>query len=474
MRSVTGFRRACSASPLAAVCGASLFALASVTPAGAATGPTMKTRPTIAGDATQGDRLFVGHGSWSGKGSLSYAYRWYRCDTMGAHCSILRGVDRRSHRLGENDVGHTVSVAVRATDETGSTTAFASLVGPIAGVPPQLQSKVRPKVSGSVAEGATVRVAPGIWQPRPSSLSFQWARCNAELRDCTAIAGATSPSHDIVPDDLGHVLVAIVQARAGPGARALFSTATTPLVTPTAAPPPKATPPKPAPPKPSPPAATPAPAKPPAAPKPPATAPPPAPAEGAGPSATVAPAVAEVLQVGKQLTGAAGTWSGSGSIAYSYNWFRCDAAGAHCLSVHGATLPTLTLTDKDVGHTLGFAVHAADKQGSSTAYAGLIGPVAAADAVVVSSGQPAISGTAAAGQTLQVSNGAWTGSPTAFGYQWLRCNGNGRLCVPIDGATGASYAVTAADGGHALVAVVHATAGGAAQDALSNATPVVP
>jgi hypothetical protein len=141
--------------------------------------------------------------------------------------------------------------------------------------------------------------------------------------------------------------------------------------------------------------------------------------------------------------------------------------------VHGATSPSYTLTDKDVGHTLGFAVHAADKQGATTAYASLIGPVAAADAALVSSGQPAVSGTAASGQTLQVSNGAWTEPPSAFGYQWLRCNGNGRLCVPIDGATGSSYALTAADGGHALVAVVHAAAGSAAQDALSNATTVV-
>jgi hypothetical protein len=240
------------------------------------------------------------------------------------------------------------------------------------------------------------------------------------------IDGATGSSYAVTAADGGHALVAVVHATVGGAAQDALSNATT-------------------------------------------VASGPAPT---GPTVTAAPTASGTVQVGKRLTGAAGTWSGSGSIAYSYNWFRCDAAGAHCLSVHGATSPTYTLTDKDVGHTLGFAVHAADKQGTGTAYASLIGPVAAADAALVSSGQPAVSGTAAAGQTLQVSNGAWTAPPSAFGYQWLRCNANGRLCVPIDGATGSSYAMTAADGGHALVAVVHAAVGGAAQDALSNATTV--
>src|SRR5207237_5900606 len=64
-------------------------------------------------------------------------------------------------------------------------------------------------------------------------------------------------------------------------------------------------------------------------------------------------------------------------------------------------------------------------------------------------------------------------SPTAFGYQWQRCNPNGRLCAPIAGATASTYSATADDSGHRLLAIVHATAGAAAQDALSGATAVV-
>ena len=85
----------------------------------------------------------------------------------------------------------------------------------------------------------------------------------------------------------------------------------------------------------------------------------------AGPSSSAAPTVAGTVEQGSQLTGTAGSWTGSGTIAYGFNWFRCDAAGAHCLSIHGATKPTYTQGAKDAGHTLGFAVHATDPTNAS-------------------------------------------------------------------------------------------------------------
>ena len=157
----------------------------------------------------------------------------------------------------------------------------------------------------------------------------------------------------------------------------------------------------------------------------------------------------------------------------SYQWYRCDTAGAHCASIHGATSRTYTLGAKDVGKTLGFAVRATDKKGTTNAYASLVGPVAGPTAKLVSIGQPTITGVPKEGQTLQVSAGSWSPAPAAVGYQWQRCNRNGRLCTPLPGATASTYAVTAADSGHALLAVVHATAGAASQDAISVATPAV-
>jgi large repetitive protein len=433
--SLTRFLPACIA--LAAV--AAAFA-----PTAAAAGPVLTKRPTVVGDATQGSRVVVSHGSWSGGGALRYSYQWYRCDTMGRHCLLLRGVDRRAHTLGAGDVGHTLSVAVRAAGAGGSVRAFASLVGPIAGRRPHLDALTQPVVVGLVSQGATLRVGTGRWRPRPSGFVYQWARCNAELRACSAISGETANTHAIAPADLGHVLVAIVQARTGATSRAVFSTATALAAEKQA---------------------TPAATKPAAAPSPVPT--------GTGPSNSVIPAIAEVIQQGHQVTGSVGSWTGTGTISYTYNWYRCDATGAHCSSVHGATKATYTLGAKDVGHTLGFAVHARDTTGTATGYASLIGPVAAPDATLVSTAAPVIGGTAAAGQVLQVSGGSWSEPPSALAYQWQRCNANGRLCTPISGATAYTYPATAEDAGHRLLAVVHATAGTAAQDVLSIASGLV-
>jgi hypothetical protein len=159
------------------------------------------------------------------------------------------------------------------------------------------------------------------------------------------------------------------------------------------------------------------------------------------------------------LKGAPGSWSGSGAVRYAYQWYRCDAAGAHCKSIHGATKPTYVQVAKDVANTLGLTVRATDANGTTSAYASLVGPVAAASSPLYSMVQPSISGTPAPGQTLQVSPGSWSQTPTGYGYYWQRCNANGRVCAAIANATAAAYTVTAADAGHTLVAVVQAVGG---------------
>jgi hypothetical protein len=409
---------------------AALVAGAGVPEAHAANGPSARAKPMVAGQATQGARLFGVKGTWSGSGKVKYRYQWFRCDQMGAHCASLRGVTKRSHILGETDVGHTVGLAVRATDSRGSTTEVSRLIGPIGGAPPLLASTVQPTVSGEAVQGSTLKVEPGTWRPVPESFSYQWARCTAEGRACAPIEGATANTHLVGARDLGHALVAIVQARSGVTSQAVFSVATAPVVA----------------------------------------------GAGAdetvtGPLSSAPPVVAFVIQQGRQLTGAAGSWFGSGAIKYAYQWHRCDTAGAHCKSIRGATGRTYTLVAKDVGKTIGFGVRATDKTGTTRAYASLVGPVAGLKAKLVSTGQPTITGVPKDGQTLQVSAGSWSPTPTTIGYQWLRCNPNGRLCKPLPGATSSTYAVTGADTGHALLAVVHATVGTSSQDAVSVATP---
>jgi hypothetical protein len=354
---------------------------------------------------------------------------------MGGGCALLRGAAAAHYRLGANDVGHTLAVNVRAIDSTGSTNAYTSLIGPVAGSGSTLASTVQPAVSGTAALGGSIQVDTGTWSPKPRSFLYQWIRCNTNGRGCAPIVGDRGPSHAIVRRDVKHSLVAIVQALTGSASRAVLSHASTPVgVT---------------------------------APPPPSGGNPPPPPAAAAPVATAPPSVGAVVRQGKQLTAATGTWTGSGTITYAYQWYRCDPAGAHCKSIHGSTKSTYTQVGKDVGKTLGLAVHATDGAGTTSAYADLVGPVAARSSPLYSTGQPTIKGNPVVGQTLQATTGNWSETPTGYAYRWQRCNPNGRLCALIPGATTASYMVTTADVGHVLVAAVQAAVDGISQVAWS-------
>ena len=69
---------------------------------------------TLAGTATQGHTLTVGHGSWSPSGE-TWTYAWYRGDTL------IEGATTKTYTLTSDDVGQAVTV-----DVTGSLTGYQS------------------------------------------------------------------------------------------------------------------------------------------------------------------------------------------------------------------------------------------------------------------------------------------------------------------------------------------------------------
>ncbi len=71
---------------------------------------------------------------------------------------------------------------------------------------------------------------------------------------------------------------------------------------------------------------------------------------------------------------------------------------------------------------------------------------------------------------LTASTGTWTGSePLEFSYQWLRCDATGNSCVPILGATEATYTLTPVEFGSTIRVVVTAT--NAAGSAVATSDP---
>jgi hypothetical protein len=87
---------------------------------------------------------------------------------------------------------------------------------------------------------------------------------------------------------------------------------------------------------------------------------------------------------------------------------------------------------------------------------------------------PTISGAALVGQTLVATRGTWSGNPTSFHFQWVRCDSAGAACLAISAATAKIYTVTAADQFHTLRVTVTARNADGATPATSAATALVP
>ena len=83
---------------------------------------------------------------------------------------------------------------------------------------------------------------------------------------------------------------------------------------------------------------------------------------------------------------------------------------------------------------------------------------------------PTIYGTHAGGETLSAYAGEWTGYPTAFEYQWQRCDVEGQACEDVPGESSARYHVPRSDEGQRLRIVVTARNAGGTTPAMSDLT----
>ena len=85
--------------------------------------------------------------------------------------------------------------------------------------------------------------------------------------------------------------------------------------------------------------------------------------------------------------------------------------------------------------------------------------------------RPQVSGSAAVGATLNASGGSWSRQPTGYSYQWERCLLG--TCLPIPGATTASYSVASTDLGASFEVAVTASNATGSTEAVSSVTATV-
>jgi subtilisin family serine protease len=185
--------------------------------------------------------------------------------------------------------------------------------------------------------------------------------------------------------------------------------------------------------------------------------------------------LAAAPQPGQVLVRGQGSWSGSAPLSLSgVKWYRCAASGGSCSQVGSAW--KYAVQPEDAGYAIKLAVTFTDPDGSTVAAAPLtevVGGTAMPPPAPVNSALPVISGTPEEGQILTTSTGTWSNSPTAYVFQWRRCDSTGVSCAAIAGATAQSYTAASADVGSTLrVAVTASNAGGAATAESAASVPV--
>ncbi len=185
--------------------------------------PQATILPTVSGTTVRTFVMGAGGGVWTNS-PRTLSYQWERCNAAGHNCQAIPGATRPTYQLTNVDEGSTVTIAVSATNTSGTTTALAVPSPVVTALPPA--STGRPALStNGVQQSAPVTVTNGSWQATgPSTYTTVWERCNSAGAACAAIGGATAASYTPTAADVGHTLVVVVTATNVDGAVAATST----------------------------------------------------------------------------------------------------------------------------------------------------------------------------------------------------------------------------------------------------------
>jgi hypothetical protein len=190
------------------------------------------------------------------------------------------------------------------------------------------------------------------------------------------------------------------------------------------------------------------------------------------------PTIGGTAVQGELVSESHATWANGPVSSYSYQWLRCNSAGANCVPIPGETSQVYRVTAADVGSALAVTEAVSNFYGASApAQSAATAPIVSA--VPANTRPPTIDGPAVEGQSLSEVDGSWTNNPFSHSYQWARCDTSGSHCVQIPGATGQTYASGPADVGSTLAVsdTAHNSVGASApvrSDATSPVKSAVP
>lgn len=160
----------------------------------------------------------------------------------------------------------------------------------------------------------------------------------------------------------------------------------------------------------------------------------------------------------QRLTCAPGVYAGSRPFVRRYEWRRDGTA------IDGQTGTSYTTRAVDVGKRLSCRERVENPAGQLETVSAELTILAGAPS---NDAPPSVSGTARVGETVTCDRGLWSNGVDEYTYAWLRDG------AAIDGATAATYALTAADGERRVACEVTArNAAGASTPARSGAVTV--
>ncbi len=151
--------------------------------------PINTVLPAVTGTVDVGQTLTSTSGTWKGTGN-AYAYQWYRDN------QILVGATAATHVIATADIGTTLTCKVTATNSVGSATATSNAIRPA--VPANI---VAPAITGSSAVGGVLTCGNGTWNGSATIVyTRQWQR------DGVDIGGETATTYTVLDADNGKTI----------------------------------------------------------------------------------------------------------------------------------------------------------------------------------------------------------------------------------------------------------------------------
>jgi subtilisin family serine protease len=394
--------------------------------------PGANGAPRFTGVATTSSLLTVSNGTWDGTGVTTYAYEWYSCTssvsgslTRPSDCTAIPGVTTNTFRVTSAQSGRYISAAVSATNSLGTRKSWSPSTSQVTTPPANTAS---PSITGNAFVGRTVTANPGTWTGAPDpTYSYTWYSCTSAVVSsmatvpggCVLIPGAATSAYSMSAAQANKFLVVSVTALNGavdaPGVTK-FSVSSAKVLT--------------------------------------------------EPTNTSAVRMSSSSSAGSSpisgslLTAVPGTWTGSPTIALSYEWYTCSTSVPstttskpdQCDFISGATSSTYTVTDDLAGTFITVAETARNPASSKTKWSAVSASVVTRP---VRDSDPTISGDAVAGSTITAVAGSVTATPVAQPtFAWFACPSvviptstvpNG--CLQRTSATGLTYVLTSADAG---------------------------